>query len=325
MENSRISIFIVNYNTCSLLKECLESIFENRGELRVEVFVADNNSSDGSPEMVETRFPQVCLTRYSENMGFTRAINPLLPLAKGKYYLLLHPDVEILPNTLERLVGFLECEPQAGIAGANLYYADGTPNPCEVLWPGFKNDLLCFAVRLFNRLPGAKKLLGSYDPMEWSHEATSQVTSVWNACMMVRREVFETIGYFDEDFFYGSSDWDLCKRANEAGWGVYYVYPATAIHHERQSFAKEEVIRDEVQYKVDGWHSAAWQYKDRYVFLKKHCSQASVYGVKTIYVLENVFRLWLILASLLFCSNSFGKASWQLKACLQTIRTIMKG
>lgn len=320
----QVSIFIVNYNTRDLLIKCLESIFDTKGDIVVDIFVADNNSNDGSPEMVKARFPQIFLSRYSENMGFTRAINPLLPVAKGKYYLLLHPDVEILPNTLMRLVEFLECEPQAGIAGANLYYADGTPNPCEVLWPGFKNDLLCFAVRLFHRLPGAKKLIGSYDPREWSHEATCQVTSVWNACMMVRREVFEAIGYFDENFFYASADWDLCKRANEAGWGVYYIHPATAIHHERQSFAKEEVIRDEVKYKVDGWHSSAWQYKDRYVFLKKHCSPASVYGVKTIYVVENLFRLWLILVNLLILRNSFRKASWQLRACLETIHTILK-
>ena len=91
---SSISIFIVNYNTRDLLEQCLRSIFATKGDLDVEVFIADNNSTDGCPEMVEELFPQVSLTRYSQNMGYTRAINPLLSLGKGRYYLLLHPDLE---------------------------------------------------------------------------------------------------------------------------------------------------------------------------------------------------------------------------------------
>ena len=194
MASRCISIFIVNYNTRALLEQCLKSIFESEGDLTVEVFVADNNSTDGSAESVKGRFPEVSLTRYSQNMGYTRAVNLLLPLAKGEYYLLLHPDVQLLPNTLKQLVEFFESHPQAGILGGNLYYPDGTPNPCEILFPSFKNDLVCFGVRLFNKLPGGRKLVGDFNPLEWSHKSTSQVNWVWNACMMVRREVFERTG-----------------------------------------------------------------------------------------------------------------------------------
>ncbi len=319
-----ISIFIVNYNTCSLLEQCLRSIFDTKGDLSIEVFVADNNSTDGSPEMVKAKFPQVLLTRYSQNVGFTKAINPLLPLANGKYYLLLHPDLELQLNTLYQFVEFFESHPQAGIVGGNLYYVDGTPNPCEILFPGFKNDLLCFAVRLFNRLPGGRRLVREHNPMEWSHQSTSQVSWVWNACMMVRREVFDRVSCFDEDFFVWYADWDLCKRAADAGWGVYYLYPAIAIHHERQSFAEEDTIRDEVLYKVDGWYSAAQQIQDRHIFLKKHGRAASIYGVKTINIAENALRLWMIVGNLLFQKATFKEASFQLRACLQTIQAILK-
>jgi GT2 family glycosyltransferase len=324
MTTPSVSVFIVNYSTCSLLEECLESIFDTKDDLAVEVFVADNNSTDGSPEAVKTRFPQVSLTRHSQNMGYTRAINLLLPLAKGKYCLLVHPDVELLPNTLKQFVEFFESHPQAGILGGNLYYPDGTPNPCEILFPGFKNDLLCFAVRLFNKLPGGTKLVGNSNPMEWSHRSTSKVNWVWNACMMIRREVFDRIGYFDDHFFVWYADWDLCKRATDEGWSVYYVHSATAIHHECQSFAKEGIIRDDVRYKVDGWYSAPQQTHDRHVFVKKYSSPASVYGIKTIYLVENVLRLWLILGGLLFRKATFKEVSFQLSACLQTIHTIMK-
>ena len=319
-----ISAFIVNYNTCTLLEQCLRSIFDTKGDLSIEVFVADNNSTDGSPEMVNAEFPHVLLTRYSQNVGYTKAINPLLSLANGKYYLLLHPDVEILPNTLDRFVEFFESHPQAGVLGGNLYYPDGTPNPTEVLFPSFKNELLCFALRLFKKLPGGSQLFGNYDSAEWSRKSTSQVNWVWNACMMVRREIFDRMGYFDEDFFVWYADWDLCKRASDAGWSVRYLPPATAVHHERQSFAKEGIISDEIRYKVDGWYSAPKQIKDRHIFLKKHCSRGSIYGVKAIYVVTNSLRLWLILGNFLLGKTTFKEASFQLKACLQTIQTILK-
>ncbi|OEU81935.1 MAG: hypothetical protein BA865_08960 [Desulfobacterales bacterium S5133MH4] len=320
-----ISIFIVNYNTCTLLEQCLRSIFDTKGDLAVEVFVADNNSTDGSPEMVKTRFPEVSLTIYSQNMGYTKAINGMLPLAKGEYSLFLHPDLEILPNTLNRFVEFFECHTHAGILGGNLYYPDGTPNPCEILFPGFRNDLLCLGARLFKKLPGGRKFIGDYNPMEWSHKSTSQVNWVWNACMMVRKDVFEQIGYFDEQFFVWYADWDLCKRSADAGWSTYYLHPAKAIHHERQSFAKEDIGREDVFYKVDGWYSVSAMMRDRYVFLRKHNTGESIYGVKIVNVVENSLRLWLIIVGFLFRKATYKEATFQLKACLQTIHAIFKG
>jgi len=318
-----ISIFIVNFNTRDLLERCLTSIFETKGDLTLEVFVADNNSSDGSAEMVETKFPEVSLVRHSQNMGYTKAINPLLSLAKGEYYLLLHSDLEILPNTMEQFVDFFESSPQAGILGGNLCYPDGTPNPCEVLWPGFKNDLLSFVVRVFRKTGVEEWLLGHARPIEWSHESTSKVPSVWNACMMVRREVFETLGYFDDRFFVWYADCDLCKRATDAGWAVCYLYPATAIHHERNSFAGRDIIMEEILYKVNGWHSTVGQMRDRNTFLRKHRTKASIYAVKSIYVIENVLRLWLILGNLLFGRLMLEEGTFQLKACLRTIQAIL--
>jgi GT2 family glycosyltransferase len=319
-----ISTFVVNYNTCALLEQCLKSIFDTTGNLNIEVFVADNNSIDGSPEMVEARFPEVLLFRYPKNMGYTKAINPMLRLGKGEYYLLLHPDLVILPETLEQFVEFFESNPQAGILGANLYYPDGTPNPSEILFPSFKNELLCLALRLFKRLPGGRKLAGNYNPVEWSRKATSRVNWVWNACMIVRRQVFDRVGYFDEDFYVWYADWDLCKRAADGGWSVYYLHAATAIHYERQSFARQHIIREEIRYKIDGWYSAPRQIQDRHVFLRKHSSPGATAGVKGLYIVENVLRLWLILGGLLLRRTTSEEVAFQLKACLQTIQAIHK-
>ncbi|UCG79936.1 MAG: glycosyltransferase, partial [Desulfobacterales bacterium] len=170
-----ISAFIVNYNTRDLLEKCIESLFGSKGDISIEVFVADNGSIDGSVEMLRTRFPEVFVKMYSKNVGYTQAINQLLPLAKGAYYLLLHPDIEMLPHAVKTFVGFFEAHPRAGVLGGNLYYPDGTPNPCEILPPGFKNDVSRLAWRLFKRLPCGELLLKNYNPIEWSHKSTARV------------------------------------------------------------------------------------------------------------------------------------------------------
>ncbi len=319
-----ISVFIVNYNTCALLEQCLTCIFETKGDLDVEVFVADSNSTDGSAEMVSSKFPPVHLTSYSRNIGFTKAINRLLPMGRGDYYLLLHPDVRLLNDIIARFLEFFEWNPRAGILGGNLYYPDGTPNSCEILFPGFKNDLICFAVRLLRKLPGGRRLIGDYSPLEWSHESTSRVNWVWNACMIVRREVFQRIGYFDEDFYVWYADWDLCKRATDAGWSSYYIYSAKAIHYESQSFNEEGIPVEEVRYKIDGWQSAPAMIRDRHTFVRKHCSRGSLLGVKAVDIVQNVLRLWLILGRGLFHRASFEEVSFVSRACLQTIHAILR-
>lgn len=224
----------------------------------------------------------------------------------------------------ERFLAFFERNHQAGVLGGNLYYPDGTPNGCEILFPGFGNDLKCFAVRLFRKIPGGRKLVGDYNPLEWSHESTSQVNWVWNACMIVRREVFERIGYFDEDFFVWYADWEFCKRAADAGWSTYYVHSAKAIHYESQSFTEAGIPIDVVRYKIDGWQSAPMMITDRHAFVKKHCSQRSFIGIKVIDMVQNIMRLWLILGKVLFRRATFAEASFPTRACLRTIQAILK-
>jgi GT2 family glycosyltransferase len=286
--------------------------------------VAENGSADGTSEMLESKFPQVLLSQNSQNVGYVRAVNPLLQLASGDFFLFLHPDVEMPENTLSRFVEFFELHPEAGIVGGNLYYPDGSPNPTEVLFPNFKNETLSFVLRLFRKLPGGRELVGSHNPMEWSRKSTSRVNWVWNACMMVRREVLETVGYFDEEFFVWYADWDLCKRALDAGWSVYYLRSARVVHYERQSFSKDDVINDEIRYKIDGWYSAPSQLKDRHIFLRKYNSPRSVLGIKIIYIVENTLRLWLIVFRLLFGKLTYKEVFFQLKACMQTMQAIQR-
>lgn len=318
-----ISVFIVSYNTSGLLENCLSSIFSCSPQVSLEVFVVDNHSTDDTLQMIEMNFPGVNVVSLPQNMGFTKAINYLLPMGSGNYYLILHPDVVVFPETLLQLLAFFEDRKSAGILGANLQYPDGTPNACEILFPSLKNDLICFAVRLFRKLPAGNLLLGKdYNPLEWSRKSTSKVNWVWDACMMVRKAVFEDIGYFDEDFFVWYADWDFCKRASDMGWQIYYVLPAKAVHYEFQSFDDSTLPSEYVRYKVDGWQSASVMIPDRYTFVRKHCSE-SLPGIKAIDLFQNTLRGGLILVkTLIEGPPSLSAVSRAMKAYLKNIRAI---
>ena len=322
-KSREVSVIITNYNTRELLKGCLTSILSNQGDVQLEVLVADNGSTDGSAQMVRQHFPSVYLASYAKNMGFTRAINPLLSMATGTLCLILHPDVELLPETLQHFLAFLDTHPKAGVVGGNLYYPDGSPNPCEILFPGFRNDLKCFLRKVSLHLPSFTGLPPESNPLEWCHEKTCQVNWVWNACMMVRREVFDKIGLFDENFFVWFADWDFCKRATDAGWAVYYLDSAKAVHHERQSFLADREDMLELRYKVDGWYSVAGQIRDRCRFLNKHVTAASRFGTKAIAFTENTLKLCAIVARLSLGRTGRPGDIFQLKACLEVLRAIL--
>jgi len=136
--------------------------------------------------------------------------------------------------------------------------------------------------------------------------------------------VIDTVGSLDEKFFVWFADWDLCKRAVDAGWSTCYLHPAAAIHYERLSFVNGRDLEDKVRYKVDGWYSAPRQIRDRFVFLRKHASPSRIFGVKMIAVLENTLRLCVMLGNISSREAVPKEGSFQIRACLQTIQTILK-
>ena len=318
-----LSVLIVNYNTSELLERCLKSVFLSNSTVPIEVLVADCNSNDGSVSMIREKFPSVSLHTHATNVGFTRPLNALLKEARADFYLLLHPDVELLSDTIQELLDFFEHHPRAGLVGANLYYPDGTPNPCEILCPSVLNDLICFILRLFRKLPLANRIATDYNPLEWSHHSTARVNWVWNACMLVRKEVFDDIGGFDEDFFVWYADWDLGKRAAAFGWESYYLHSASAIGYESQSFESDDLRTEAVRYEIDGWQSASMMIPDRYTFIKKHCPKSLV-GIKVVDILQNTLRLGLILVRDAKQRRGCSNGSLSARAYKETIRAILR-
>jgi GT2 family glycosyltransferase len=223
-----ISISIVSYNTSDLLRACLQSLEARRDEIALEIIVIDNNSSDGSAEMVRAEFPKVLLIEAGENLGYGRANNLGLKDAGGRYFFVLNSDTEVQPGALRALVDFLDNHPKAGAVTAQLILPDGSiqpscatdPNLMKVFWEQTYLD------RLFPH----NKITGGYTMTHWNYDDIREVEQVAGAAVVIRREAWQQIGGFDPAFFMYFEDTDLCIRLRKAGWSIWFL-PDARVHH----------------------------------------------------------------------------------------------
>ncbi|MEM8487000.1 MAG: glycosyltransferase [Bacteroidota bacterium] len=249
-----VSVVIVNYNVREFLEQAMRSVEKASAQLRVELFVVDNNSSDGSVEMVRKRFPEAHLISNKENTGFSKANNQAIRMANGRYLLILNPDTIIQEDTLTSLVRFMDAHPDAGAAGCKILNADGT------FAPESRRAFPTPAVA-FYRITGLSKLFpnsptfGKYNLSYLSPDETCEVDALSGSCMFVRKDALyqdheETTveaqpdagaGLFDEDFFMYGEDLDWCYRIQQAGWKIYYTPETQIIHYKGESTKKGDL------------------------------------------------------------------------------------
>lgn len=219
-----LSIIIVNWNTRALLAQCLRSVYETAGDLKCEVIVVDNASTDGSAEMVSREFPSVRLVRNSENIGFARANNTAMAFAKGRYMLLLNSDTIVTQGALQALVRLADRQPRAGIIGAQLLNVDGSFQASYTSFPNLWQEFLI--------LSGLGRLL--YRRWYPSHDAgtkSSQVMGyVEGACLLVRPKAVREVGGLDESYFMYAEEVDWCFAMKSKGWQIWYEPEAKVIH-----------------------------------------------------------------------------------------------
>lgn len=247
MEHPALSVVVVSFEVREHLARCLTSLGQLPFAPHFETIVIDNGSRDGSAELVHTQFPGVRLICNQENLGFARANNQGLALARGRYLLLLNPDTEVDPETpdaLARLVSFMDEHPCAGACGPRLVYPDGThqhsafrfPSLLQVYLDLFPAHWRIMDSRLNGRYPRKKYLAG--EPFQVDHPL--------GAALMVRREAAEQVGWLDQDYFIYVEEVDWCWRIRQAGWQIWCVPRAVIIHHEAQStrkFREEMFVR----------------------------------------------------------------------------------
>ncbi len=223
-----ISVVIVSYNTRDILRNCLQALFEYSGGVEMEVFVVDNNSHDGSADMVKNDFPSVLLIANNQNLGFAAANNQAFPLAKGNYIILLNPDAYIRPLAIQNSVKFMDVTPKCGLCGGKIISPAGLLEPSARRFPS--------ALSKFITLSGlrgkyAKSPIFNYHEFGgFAHDKPLEVDWVPGTFSIVRKKMLDEIGPFDERFYIYYEETDLCMRAKKAGWTIYFIPDAEVTH-----------------------------------------------------------------------------------------------
>ena len=225
--SASVTAIVVTWNTRSMIDDCLTAIFNSArhvGEL--EVIVVDNASRDGSADLVRQRWPQVRLIENTENVGYTRANNQAIRVSSGQYLLLVNADAFVRGNCVGALCAQLDEDARAAVVGPRLVYGDGTWQR----WTAGRAPSLGAAINhyLFLERVGPEVFGGLY--LAQDVRTRRRVDWVSSACMLVRRAALDEIGLMDERFFVYMDDVDLCQRARDAAWGVWYRPDAECVH-----------------------------------------------------------------------------------------------
>ncbi len=221
-----------------------------------EIYVVDNNSTDGSQESIIKEFPSIKLIENKTNTGFAHANNQAFSIMNGRFAVLLNSDAVLKENAIKTLLAFMNNTPGAGMAGVQLLNRDGSRQNSIDNFPSPETAI-------FNKSILRFFFPDKYPSKNRSHHNPIEVDSVIGACVMVRREAMEEVGTFDEDYFFFLEETDWCYRMHKKGWKIFHVPDATVFHLSGHS--KKKVP----------WESQIEYYRSLYKYFKKNRSAAS--------------------------------------------------
>ncbi len=270
MNAPKLSIIIISYNVCELLDQCLASVQATQEGLSLEIIVVDNKSQDQTLTVIPQKYPEIRYIFNEENLGFAKANNQALAIARGEYVLLLNPDTIVLSGALKTMIERLDALSDCAVVGAKLLNPDRSLQPSCRSFPNLINTIV-YSFLGYRWLPQLSnppsKLLEI-----WSHDREMRVDYLIGAAFMIKGTVLDKIGYLDENFFFYGEEKDWCYRATLAGYKIYFCPNALVIHFGGQSsqqvslFALKEL------------------YKNYELFLNKH--YAPVYALVLIIILR---------------------------------------
>lgn len=229
-----LSIIILNYKSRGLVKQCVKTIGLCAPSVSHEIIVVDNDSKDGTGEMLAAAFPHVRFIQSSANVGYAAGNNIGIRAARGRYVVIMNPDITVRPGALEAMTAFMDANPDVGIMGPKLVHPDGSIDPSCYRFP-------TYAIPVYRRTPlgrlqSARVAVAKYLMEDYDKQATTDVDWLLGAVLMVRREALDGVGMLDERYFLYFEDTDWCRRFWQAGWRVVYYTGAKMVHyHERLS------------------------------------------------------------------------------------------
>ncbi|MHB8413709.1 MAG: glycosyltransferase family 2 protein [Candidatus Acidiferrales bacterium] len=225
----RISIVIVTWNARQFALECLDSLVEYRLDPCVEIIVVDNASSDGTPEIINRKYPFVRVIQNARNFGFAKANNIGMLASRGRYVCLINSDVVVPRDCLEKMASYLDRNPTIGVLGPQMIGPDGTVGRSCMSFPTVW-ACFCRALALDVLIPKSQ-LFGRLLMTHFAHDRIADVEVLNGWFWMIQRKAIENVGLLDERFFMYGEDVDWCKRFHNAGWRIVYFADAEAIHY----------------------------------------------------------------------------------------------
>lgn len=240
-----ISIVIVNYHTKALIERCLASIAKYTPQVQKEIIIVDN-----AQELTVTDFPDCQLISNDHNLGFGAAVNRGIVASRGETVLFVNPDVQLKDDAISKMLKVLSEHPTIGIVGAHLQYPDGRTQACQGKFPSW-TTLFLTKSRLYKIFNYGMYYIPNF------HTVTL-VDWVSGGFMLIRKNVLDTIGLFDDQFFMFYEDMDICIRAWADGFAVAFLPEAVVIHDQGSSYRKNKHI------------AARYSRESLRYFLKKH-------------------------------------------------------
>lgn len=248
MSSPDVTVSIVMYNSKNVIEKCIRSVIETTKGIDIEIIIVDNSSEDGSDALVGSLFPQIQLIENVENVGFGTAHNQSFRLSRGKYFLILNPDTVVFPDAIKNMVQFMNNNKTAGITGCKIYW----DNMKNFMFPDLRLHNLRTAIIQFSPYSlyfpdsGLCRWYRRKAYRAWRADTPLRVDGVTGGLMLVRREAFESVGGFDENFFLFFEEHDLQRRIEKQGWECYYLPHAEIQHLFEESFRNSSIDIDKV-------------------------------------------------------------------------------
>lgn len=283
----KLSVVIVNYNVEHFLEQCLMAVHNALRQTVGEVIVVDNNSVDGSVEMLKAKFPEVQVIANKKNLGFAKANNQAIKIAKGEFILLLNPDTVVEADTFDKVIQFMESHPEAGGLGVKM--VDGSGKFLPESKRGLPTPSAAFyKIFGFAALFPHSRRFSAYYLGHLSEDEIHEVDVLAGAFMMIRRKVLGQIGLLDESFFMYGEDVDLSYRITKAGYKNYYFPEVRIIHYKGESTKKSSI------------NYVLMFYKAMLVFARKHFTGKNARLLKLFIHISIYFRALLALLARFF-------------------------
>jgi N-acetylglucosaminyl-diphospho-decaprenol L-rhamnosyltransferase len=264
-----VSVLVVNYNTEHLLAPMWDALTYARRALNLQVIVIDNASRDRSVALLrdDPRYAQAEVITNSVNVGFGRANNQGVPLATGRYLLLLNTDAFVAPDTLQSTVDYMDAHPQYGVLGVQLVGRDGQAQPSCRYFPTPWNVFLLRS--------GLGKFFPPVQPVDdlaWDHGSPRECDWVPGCYLLIRGAAVDSVGLFDPRFFMYCEEVDLCRRVKQAGWGVVFFNGTRVVHLGGESAKSDGPVTP------GGQQISALQIESELLYFRKHYGPLGLAG-----------------------------------------------